>query len=294
MMLTPASSPASVSDSSLTSRVKPLEAPSAVTMATPGQVPMAPLAAQSLTEVSIHKTVIPPPRLSPPLCPVSLCRPPPVSPGLGHPREGQTASLLGGKYILLDELEGSTLHRCLDINSHEELVCKVSVVIILIMITVSVIVTRCDLYGHMSVSACAVVSLVGSQHTMCCQTAAQLVHFLPLPPPLCQLCSVYHNSDKTLITLLTRLQSAQSSSIVAKVFIFERASVLTILMDGLIPEKRLRTLLLNNFLFNLWLQISPGPVRWLEKSARARVCDAIGQHKSFICNIINWRSATGC
>jgi len=125
MMLTQASSPASVSDSSMTSRVKPLEAAPAVTMATPGQAPLAPLATQSLTEVSIHKTVIPPPRLSPPLCPVTLCRPPPVSPGLGHPREGQTASLLGGKYILLDELEGSTLHRCLDINSHEELVCKV-------------------------------------------------------------------------------------------------------------------------------------------------------------------------
>ena len=150
MMLTPASSPTSpVSDSSLTSRVKPLEAPpSAVTMAPQaGQVPIA----QSLTEVSIHKTVIPPPRLSPPLCPVTLCRPPPVSPvsqaGLGHPREGQTASLLGGKYILLDELEGSTLHRCLDINSHEELVCKVSVNI---MIILSVILTPCDLFGHMS------------------------------------------------------------------------------------------------------------------------------------------------
>lgn len=245
MMLTPASSPASVSDSSLTSRVKPLEAPSAVTMATPGQVPMAPLAAQSLTEVSIHKTVIPPPRLSPPLCPVSLCRPPPVSPGLGHPREGQTASLLGGKYILLDELEGSTLHRCLDINSHEELVCKVSVIIILI--TVSVIVTRCDLFGHMSVSACAVVSLVGSQHTMCCQTAAQLVHFLPLPPPLCQLCSVYHNSDKTLITLLTRLQSAQSSSIVAKVFIFW-AGICFDNLDGWIdPRKKAPDLVVEQF-----------------------------------------------
>ena len=125
----------------------------------------APLATQSLTEVSIHKTVIPPPRLSPPLCPVTLCRPPPVSPGLGHPREGQTASLLGGKYILLDELEGSTLHRCLDINSHEELVCKVSVIMII-----------CDLFGHMSV--CYIFSC---WVTMCCQTSAQLVHFL-LPP----------------------------------------------------------------------------------------------------------------
>ena len=97
----------------------------------PGQgvVPSMSLAGpQSLGEVSIHKTVIPPRTLSPPLCP-SLCRTAtaqgPPSSLLGHPREGQSASLLGGKYILLDELEGSTLHRCLDISSHEELVCKV-------------------------------------------------------------------------------------------------------------------------------------------------------------------------
>ena len=167
-------------------------------MATPGQVPLAPLATQSLTEVSIHKTVIPPPRLSPPLCPVTLCRPPPVSPGLGHPREGQTASLLGSKYILLDELEGSTLHRCLDINSQEELVCKVSVIIII-----------CDLFGHMSVCLCAIFSLVGSQ----CVARHQHSWSTSSSPPLCQLCSVYHNSDKTLITLLIRLQSAQSSSL---------------------------------------------------------------------------------
>jgi len=128
MMLTTPASPAS-SDSSM-SRVKPLEVPLAVppstVSASPGGVPLAPLAplaTQSLTEVSIHATVIPPLRLSPPLCPVSLCRP--VSTGLGHPREGQSASLLGGKFILLDELEGSTLHRCLDITSSEELVCKV-------------------------------------------------------------------------------------------------------------------------------------------------------------------------
>ena len=195
MMLTPASSPASVSDSSLTSRVKPLEAPSAVTMAAPGQVPIA----QSLTEVSIHKTVIPPPRLSPPLCPVSLCRPPPVSPGLGHPREGQTASLLGGKYILLDELEGSTLHRCLDINSHEELVCKVSVIIIVIIL--GVILTRCDLFGHMSpcLRGCSFPSWVTAHNVL---PDSRTAGPLP-PPPLCQLCSVYHESDKTLITLLT-------------------------------------------------------------------------------------------
>ena len=119
-------------------RVKPLE--QTALASTPGTGNVGAVATPSLAvttqpgstlqEVSIHKTVIPPRTLSPPLCP-SLCRPSasaqgPPSSLLGHPREGQSASLLGGKYILLDELEGSTLHRCLDITSHEELLCKVS------------------------------------------------------------------------------------------------------------------------------------------------------------------------
>jgi len=115
-------------------RVKPLDTSLAhsnqltVTSVTSLVPSMSIPATQSLQEVSIHKTVIPPPRtLSPPLCPslrpASAQGPP--STLLGHPREGQSASLLGGKYILLDELEGSSLHRCLDINSQEELVCKV-------------------------------------------------------------------------------------------------------------------------------------------------------------------------
>ena len=137
MMLTnttslPSLSPDTSIQPILPGRVKPLELGLAGGLAgAPGQgvVPSMSLGGpQSLGEVSIHKTVIPPRTLSPPLCP-SLCRPAtaqgPPSSLLGHPREGQSASLLGGKYILLDELEGSTLHRCLDINSHEELVCKV-------------------------------------------------------------------------------------------------------------------------------------------------------------------------
>lgn len=117
----------------MSARSKPLE--QAATNPGPGVAvvtPALPVATQpsALQEVSIHKSVIAPRTLSPPtLCP-SLCRPSasgqgPPSSLLGHPREGQSASLLGGKYILLDELEGSTLHRCLDITSHEELVCKV-------------------------------------------------------------------------------------------------------------------------------------------------------------------------
>ena len=137
MMLTNSPPPlaAPPPDSAL-ARVKPLEltlAPSSgVAGAGPGQgvVPSLSMAAQSLQEVSIHKTVMPPRTLSPPLCP-SLCSRPasaqgPPSSLPGHPREGQSASLLGGKFILLDEVEGSTLHRCLDITSQEELVCKVS------------------------------------------------------------------------------------------------------------------------------------------------------------------------
>ena len=113
----------------INTRVKPLETQVTGLVTSSPLVTSAP-ATQSLQEVSIHKTVIPPRTLSPPLCPPSLCRPSSASPSqpslLTHPREGQSASLLGGKYILLDELEGSTLHRCLDISSQEELVCKVS------------------------------------------------------------------------------------------------------------------------------------------------------------------------
>eukprot|EP00088_Acartia_fossae_P016254 TRINITY_DN19098_c0_g1_i1.p1 TRINITY_DN19098_c0_g1~~TRINITY_DN19098_c0_g1_i1.p1 ORF type:complete len:592 (-),score=137.63 TRINITY_DN19098_c0_g1_i1:82-1857(-) len=43
----------------------------------------------------------------------------------GHPREGQAASLLGGKYLLLEEIEGASLHRCLHIESNMEYICKV-------------------------------------------------------------------------------------------------------------------------------------------------------------------------
>jgi len=107
----------------LTARDKPDHTSAAASLTAPPSTPLPPP-----QEVSIHKTVIPPRTLSPPL-PPTLCRAPgpPCPPASlpGHPREGQSASLLGGKFILLDELEGSSLHRCLDINSQEELVCKV-------------------------------------------------------------------------------------------------------------------------------------------------------------------------
>ena len=78
----------------------------------------------------------PPPRTLSPPYPTLLPPPPhrdgvydcaPLPPSLlpGHPREGQSASLLGGKYLLLEEIEGASLHRCLHIQSNQEYVCKV-------------------------------------------------------------------------------------------------------------------------------------------------------------------------
>lgn len=81
-------------------------------------------------EVSIHKTTASPGGhplgTASPCLPLGYCPAPRPAPGLpGHPREGQQASLLGGKYLLLEALEGSSLHRCLHIATQEELVCKV-------------------------------------------------------------------------------------------------------------------------------------------------------------------------
>lgn len=36
------------------------------------------------------------------------------------------ASVVADKYLLLDQVEGSSLYRCMDVNTQEELVCKVS------------------------------------------------------------------------------------------------------------------------------------------------------------------------
>lgn len=35
-------------------------------------------------------------------------------------------SVVADKYLLLDQAEGSSLYRCVDVNTQEELVCKVS------------------------------------------------------------------------------------------------------------------------------------------------------------------------
>lgn len=36
------------------------------------------------------------------------------------------AALLAERYLLLDLVEGSTLYKCIDVKTHEELVCKVN------------------------------------------------------------------------------------------------------------------------------------------------------------------------
>ena len=114
-------------------RMKPLVAAPEplreVTEVVPTVAPVAPAATPP--EVSIHKTVAPHPAsagASPPCLPLGYCpalRGTASFPGAGHPREGQQASLLGDKYLLLEALEGSSLHRCLHIQTQEELVCKV-------------------------------------------------------------------------------------------------------------------------------------------------------------------------
>ena len=115
-------------------RMKPHVAPPEplreATEVVPTVSPVAPAATPP--EVSIHKTVGPHPAsagASPPCLPLGYCpalRGTASFPGAGHPREGQQASLLGDKYLLLEALEGSSLHRCLHIQTQEELVCKVT------------------------------------------------------------------------------------------------------------------------------------------------------------------------
>jgi tribbles-like protein len=41
-----------------------------------------------------------------------------------------SASLVGNKYLMLEVVEGSTLRRCVNVHTKEELVCKVRAVFI--------------------------------------------------------------------------------------------------------------------------------------------------------------------
>lgn len=37
------------------------------------------------------------------------------------------AALLAERYLLMDLVEGSTLYKCIDVKTHDELVCKVNI-----------------------------------------------------------------------------------------------------------------------------------------------------------------------
>lgn len=47
-------------------------------------------------------------------------------PGLVQP---VSAALLADRYLLLDLVDGSSLYRCIDVRSHDELVCKVNILV---------------------------------------------------------------------------------------------------------------------------------------------------------------------
>lgn len=49
-----------------------------------------------------------------------------LSPNQNSDKQFQT-SIVADKYLLLEQAEGSSLYRCVDVNTQEELVCKVSV-----------------------------------------------------------------------------------------------------------------------------------------------------------------------
>ncbi|XP_049775663.1 tribbles homolog 2 [Schistocerca cancellata] len=64
----------------------------------------------------------PPPVAQGGLCPNLPVVPPPVSPSS---RQFPPVSLVADKYLMLEQVEGSTLCRCINVHTQEELVCKV-------------------------------------------------------------------------------------------------------------------------------------------------------------------------
>lgn len=51
---------------------------------------------------------------------------PPAPPSPAPPQHQFQAALVAEKYLLLEQVEGSSLCRCLDVRTQEEYVCKVS------------------------------------------------------------------------------------------------------------------------------------------------------------------------
>lgn len=50
----------------------------------------------------------------------------PAPPSPSPPQHQFQAALVAEKYLLLEQVEGSSLCRCVDVRTHEEYVCKVS------------------------------------------------------------------------------------------------------------------------------------------------------------------------
>jgi len=64
---------------------------------------------------------------------LGLSPPPPgfrTDPGAPPGCFEHSLNILGGKFLLLDQLEGSHLQRCIDVNTKQEFVCKVRIIFI--------------------------------------------------------------------------------------------------------------------------------------------------------------------
>lgn len=57
----------------------------------------------------------------------------PIIPNQNGLVQPMSAALLADRYLLMDLVEGSTLYKCLDVKTHEELVCKVILLILFIV-----------------------------------------------------------------------------------------------------------------------------------------------------------------
>lgn len=67
----------------------------------------------------------------------------PAPPSPAPPQHHFQAALVAEKYLLLEQVEGSSLCRCVDVRTHEEYVCKVSVAVLNLRITLHVNIDPC-------------------------------------------------------------------------------------------------------------------------------------------------------
>ncbi|XP_022185443.1 tribbles homolog 2 [Nilaparvata lugens] len=75
----------------------------------------------SVPTPSPRRSAPPPPlHLVPPTPDLSRCPPPPPTP----PSPPHSSLIVGNKYLILDPIEGSALHSCVNVHTQEEFVCK--------------------------------------------------------------------------------------------------------------------------------------------------------------------------